>query len=42
MTNENLLYSTGNCTQCSVVTYMGWKSKTEGIYVYIWLTHFDL
>ena len=33
--NENLLYSTGNPTQFSVVTYMGKKSKNEGIYVYV-------
>ena len=31
--NENLLSSTGNSTQCPVVTYMGRKSKKEGIYV---------
>ena len=31
ITNENLLCSTGNSTQCSVVTIMGKKSKTEGI-----------
>ena len=31
--NANLLYSTGNFTQCSVVTWMGEKSKKEGIYV---------
>ena len=40
ITNENLLYSTGNSTQCSVVTWVGRKSKKEGIYVYIWLIHF--
>ena len=34
ITNEGLLYSTGNSTQCSVVTYMRRKSKKEGIYVY--------
>ena len=33
ITNENLLYSTGNSTQCSVVTKMGRKSKREGMYV---------
>jgi len=33
-------YSTGNSTLCSVVTYMGTKSKKEGIYVYIGLIHF--
>ena len=35
MTNENLLYSTGNSTQHSVVTQMGRKFIKEGIYVYI-------
>ena len=37
--NESLLYSTGNSTRCSVITYMGRKSKKEEVYVYIWLTH---
>ena len=35
ITNENLLCSTGNSTQCSVVTYMGRKFKKEWIYVHI-------
>ena len=26
--------------QCSVATWMGRKSKEEGIYIYVWLTHF--
>ena len=34
ITNENLLYSTGNSTQCSVVTYIGRKSE-KGISVYV-------
>ena len=38
--NENLLTSTGNSPQCFVVTYMGRKSKQEGIYVYVELIHF--
>ena len=39
ITNENLLYSTGNFTQCSVVTQMGRKSKKEGyMYTYSWFT----
>ena len=33
--DKNLRYSTGNSTQCSVVTSMGRKSKREGIYGYI-------
>ena len=34
-TNKDLLYSTGNSTQYSVMTYMGKELKTEWIYVYI-------
>ena len=30
LTNENLVYSTGNSTQCFVLTYMGRKSKKRG------------
>ena len=38
-TNENLLHSIGN-SQCSVVTYMGRKTKnTERICIHIWLIH---
>ena len=40
ITSEDLLYSTGNSTWCSVVTWMGGKSTREGICVYIWLVHF--
>ena len=40
ITKENLLGSTGHPTQPSVVTYMGRKSKKEGIYVYKQLIHF--
>ena len=32
ITKENLLYRTGNCTQCSVTTYTGRKSKKEWTY----------
>ena len=35
ITNKNLLYSTGNSTQYSVMTYMGIESKKEWIYVYV-------
>ena len=42
MTNENLLCSSGNSTQCSVVMYMGKKLKNEGIYVNILLIHFGV
>ena len=40
--NENLLKSTGNPPQCSVVTHVGRKSKEEGVSVYVWLTHFAM
>ena len=35
ITNEDLLYSTGNSTQYSVMTYMGKKSKKEWRYIYV-------
>ena len=35
ITNKNLLYSTGNSTQYSVMTYRGNESKKEWIHVYI-------
>ena len=34
MINKNLLYSTGNSSQCSVMTWMGEESKEEWKYVY--------
>ena len=34
ITNKDLLYSTRNSTECSVVTYMRKESKKERIYVY--------
>ena len=34
-TNKDLLTSTGNSTQHSVMAYMGKKSKKEWIYVYV-------
>jgi len=36
----DLLYSTGNSTQHSVVTYMGKESKNKCIYVYVQLICF--
>ena len=33
ITNKDLLYSTGNSTQYSVVTYTGKESKKQWIYV---------
>ena len=35
ITNKNLLYSTGNSTQYSVMTYRGKESKKERIYVHV-------
>ena len=35
ITNKDLLYSTGNSTQYSVMIYMGKESKKEWIYVYV-------
>ena len=35
ITNKDLLYSTGNSTQYSVMTYIGKESKKEWIYVYV-------
>ena len=35
ITNKNLLNSTGNSTQYSVMAYMGKESKKEWIYVYV-------
>ena len=40
VTNENLLYSTGNSIQYSVMASMGRKSKKQGIYIYMYLIHF--
>ena len=31
--NKDVLYSTGNSTRYSVMTYMGKESKKEGIYI---------
>ena len=35
ITNKNLLYSTENSTQYSVMTYMGIESKKEWVCVYV-------
>ena len=40
MTNKDLLYSTEDSTQYSVMAYMGIESKKEWIYVYVRLIHF--
>ena len=38
MTNNILLYSTGNSAQCHVVAWMGGESGGEWIHVYEWLS----
>ena len=40
MADEILLYSAGRCTQGSVLTSMGRKSRREGICVHVQLIHF--
>ena len=35
ITNKDLLYSTGNSAQYSIMTYRGKESKKEWIYVYV-------
>ena len=35
ITNKDLLYSSGNYTQYSVITYMRKESEKESIYVYV-------
>ena len=40
MANEDLLDSTGNSTQGSMVTCKAKKAKEEGVNVYIQLIHF--
>ena len=35
ITNKDLLYSTGNSAQYSVITYMGKESEKEWMYVYV-------
>ena len=35
MASRGLLYSTGNCTQYSVTTYVGKESEREWICVYV-------
>ena len=35
ITNKDLLYSTGNLTQYSIITYMRKESKKEWLYVHV-------
>ena len=38
--NKDLLYGTGNSTECYVVAYMGGVFGGEWIHVYVWLGPF--
>ena len=38
--NKDLLYSIGNSTQYSAITYMGKESVKESIHIYVRLNHF--
>ena len=38
--NKDLLYSTENSTQYSVITYMGKESEKEWLYTYVQMNHF--
>ena len=40
ITNEDLLYSTGNSVQCYVAAWMGVEFGGEWIHVYVWLSPF--
>ena len=40
ITNEDLLYSTGNSVQCYVAARMGEEFGGEWIHVYMWLSPF--
>ena len=42
ITNKNLLYSTGNSTQCYVAAWMGGGFGEEWIHVYVWLSPFTV
>ena len=40
ITNEDLLYSTGNSAQCYVAAWMGGEFAGEWIHVYVWMKTF--
>ena len=42
ITNEFLLYSIGNSTQCYVVDWMGEELGGEWIHAYVWLSPFTV
>ena len=41
ITNKDLLYSTGNATQCSVIAHKGRESEKEYIqYIYMYIVYY--
>ena len=42
ITNKDLLYNTGNSTQCYVAVLMGREFGGEWIHVYVWLSLFTV
>ena len=40
ITSKDLLYSTGNSTQCNAAGWMGGEFGGEWIHVYVWLSRF--
>ena len=42
ITNKDLLYNTGNSTQCYVAVWMGREFGGEWVYVYVWLSLFAI
>ena len=42
ITNNILLYSTGNSVQCYVAAWMGGEFGGEWIHVYVWLGPFSI
>ena len=42
ITNKDLLYNTGNSTQCYVTVWMGREFGGEWVYVCVWLSPFAI
>ena len=42
ITNKDLLYNTGNSTQCYVAVWMGREFGGEWVYVCVWLSPFAI
>ena len=42
ITNQDLLYSTGNSAQCYVAAFMGGEFRREGIHFYVQLSPSDV